>query len=52
MAYHRSVHLSQDPFKRAVHCLLARCALQDNHPDVCSKTDDYMWLKVGPVGVA
>ena len=51
MMYRRSVHTSTDPFKRALHCVLARCALQDNHTEVCAKTDDYMWLKVGPEGV-
>lgn len=44
--YKRTVRSSTDPFKRAVYCLLARCDVADNHPDVCSKTDDYMWLKL------
>ncbi len=44
---------STDPYKRAVHCLLARCDVSDNHPEVATKTDDYMWFKVhvGFVGV-
>ncbi len=44
--YRRSVHTTTDPYKRAVHCLLARCCIGDNHPEVATKTDDYMWLKV------
>lgn len=47
LGYKRSVRSSSDPFKRAVYCLLARCDVSDNHPEVCLKTDDYMWLKVG-----
>ena len=46
LLYKRSVRSSSNPFKRAVYCLLARCEVADNHPDVCSKTEDYMWLKV------
>ena len=46
LGYKRSVRSSSDPFKRAVYCLLARCDVSDNHPQVCLKTDDYMWLKV------
>ncbi len=44
--YKRSVHSTTDPYKRAVHCLLARCCVSDNHSEVVTKTDDYMWLKV------
>ena len=48
LTYKRSIRSSTDPYKRAVYCLLARCDISDNHPDVCVKTEDYMWLKVGP----
>ena len=46
MVYRRSVRSSNDPFKKAVYCLLARCDFNDNHPDVIQKTDDYIWFKV------
>ena len=46
LLYKRSVRSCSDPFKRAVYCLLARCEVADNHPEVCVKTEDYMWLKV------
>ena len=46
LTYKGSVRSNHDPYMRAVHCLLARCDVSDNHPEVCVKTDDYMWLKV------
>ena len=46
MWYKRSVRQSTDVFKRAVFCLIARCDLNDCHPQVIAKTEDYMWLKV------
>ena len=46
LLYKRSVRSCSDPFKKAVYCLLARCEIMDNHPEVCVKTEDYMWLKV------
>ena len=46
ISYKRLVKSCKDPFKKAVHCVLGRCDVMNNHPDVCVKTDDYMWLKV------
>ena len=46
LLYKRSVQNSTDPFKRAVYCLVGRCEVADSHTDVCTKTEDYMWLKV------
>ena len=46
LSYKGSVRSSHDPYMRAVYCILARCDVSDNHPEVCVKTDDYMWLKV------
>lgn len=48
--YKRSVRSSEDPFKKAVYCIVGRCNLQDNHRVVIVKTEDYMWLKVVIVG--
>ena len=48
--YKRSVRSSQDPFKKAVYCIVGQCNLQDNHNKVVVKTEDYMWLKVMIVG--
>lgn len=47
LLYKRSVRSSTDPFKRATYCVVGRCEVADNHSDICSKTEDYMWLKVG-----
>ena len=46
LTYKGSVRSNHNPYMRAVYCLLARCDVSDNHPEVCVKTDDYMWLKV------
>ena len=46
LLYKRSVRSSTDPFKRATYCVVGRCEVADNHSDICSKTEDYMWLKV------
>ena len=46
LSYKGSVRSSHDPYMRAVYCILARCDVNDNHSEVCVKTDDYMWLKV------
>ena len=46
LTYKGSVRSGHDPYMRVVYCLLARCDVSNNHPEVCVKTDDYMWLKV------
>jgi nuclear pore complex protein Nup93 len=46
LLYKRAVRTSTDPYKRAVFCLVGRCDVADSHPDVCSKTEDYMWFKL------
>ncbi|KAK3874045.1 hypothetical protein Pcinc_020989 [Petrolisthes cinctipes] len=46
MAYKRSVKTSPDPFKRAVYCILGHCDPHDDHPDIATTTDDYLWLKL------
>ncbi|CAI8034729.1 Nuclear pore complex protein Nup93 [Geodia barretti] len=49
LLYKRTVRTSTDPYKRAVYCLVGRCEVADSHPDVCSKTEDYMWFKLSQV---
>lgn len=46
LLYKRNVRTSNDPYKRAVYCMLARCDINENHSNVLIKTEDYMWLKV------
>lgn len=49
LRYRRTVCNSSDPYKRLVYCLMAKCDLQDDHPDVATTTDDYLWLKLSMV---
>lgn len=51
LQYRRSIRTSQDPFKRAVYCLIGRCDVQSNHQEVANKTEDYLWLKLSQVTV-
>ncbi|CAH2324545.1 nuclear pore complex Nup93 isoform X1 [Pelobates cultripes] len=47
--YRRAVRASTDPYKRAVYCIIGRCDITDNHSEVASKTEDYLWLKLSQV---
>jgi len=52
LQYRRSIRTSQDPFKRAVYCLIGRCdVLSDSHQEVANKTEDYLWLKLNQVTI-
>ncbi|KXJ26896.1 nuclear pore complex protein Nup93 [Exaiptasia diaphana] len=51
LQYRRSIRTSHDPFKRAVYCLIGHCDLADNHQEIATKTDDYLWLKLSLVSV-
>jgi len=44
--YRRSVRQSSDPFKRAVYCVLAACEPQEEHSEIATSLDDYLWLKL------
>ena len=46
LIYKGFVRSKGGPYMKAVYCLLARCDVSNNHPEVCVKTEDYMWLKV------
>lgn len=46
MSYKRAVKNSTDPFKRAVYCLLGHCDPHEDHTDIATTTDDYLWLKL------
>lgn len=46
MSYKRAVKNSPDPFKRAVYCILSRCDPHEDHSDIATTTDDYIWLKL------
>jgi nuclear pore complex protein Nup93 len=49
LQYHRSIRNSTDPYKRAVYCCIGRCDARDDHSEVATSTDDYLWLKLGQV---
>lgn len=51
LQYRRSIRTSQDPFKRAVYCLIGHCDVSDSHQEVANKTEDYLWLKLNQVTV-
>eukprot|EP00095_Tigriopus_kingsejongensis_P011127 maker-scaffold645_size120276-snap-gene-0.39 protein:Tk11127 transcript:maker-scaffold645_size120276-snap-gene-0.39-mRNA-1 annotation:"nuclear pore complex protein nup93" len=45
LAYRRSIRSTTDPFKRAVYCLLGACDPSDEHSEIATSLDDYLWLK-------
>ena len=47
--YRRSVRATSDPFKRAVFCVIAACDPTDEHPEVATSLDDYLWIKLSQV---
>jgi len=49
LQYRRSVRQTTDPYKRAVYCVLAACDPQDEHPEVATSLDDYLWIKLSQV---
>jgi len=46
LQYRRSVRQSTDPYKRAVYCVVAACDPTEEHPEVATSLDDYLWLKL------
>lgn len=44
--YKRNVRSGSDPFKRAVFCVLGGCEPNENHPEVASSIDDFLWIKL------
>ena len=49
MLYKRSVRNSTDPWKRAVYCILGACDPMDEHSEVATSLDDYLWIKLSQV---
>ncbi|ESN89906.1 hypothetical protein HELRODRAFT_91231 [Helobdella robusta] len=52
LQYRRTISSSKDPYKRIVYCVVGRCDCNDDHADVATTTDDYLWLKLSQVVVA
>ncbi len=49
ISYRRSIRSTTDPFKRAVYCILAACDPADEHSEVATSLDDYLWIKLAQV---
>ena len=49
LKYRRSVRTSTDPYKRAVWCIIGRCDPKDDHKEVATSIDDYMWFKLSQI---
>jgi len=46
ISYKRSLRSTTDPYKRAVFCVLAACDPRDEHSEVATNLDMYLWLKL------
>lgn len=46
LQYRRLVKQSTDPFKRVVYCILGAADTHEEHPEVATSLDDYLWLKL------
>jgi len=49
LQYRRMVRQSSDPFKRTVYCIVGACDPAEEHPEVATSLDDYLWLKLSMV---
>ena len=49
ISYRRSIRSTSDPFKRAVFCVVAACDPTDEHSEVATSLDDYLWIKLSQV---
>ena len=46
ISYKRALRSTTDPYKRAVFCVLAACDPSDEHSEVATSLDDYLWIKL------
>ena len=49
LSYRRSVRSTTDPFKRAVYCILGACDPSDEHGEIATSLDDYLWIKLSQI---
>jgi len=49
LQYRRHCRQSTDPYKRAVYCILGATDINDEHSEVVTSLDDYLWLKLSLV---
>ncbi|CAB4067546.1 NUP93 [Lepeophtheirus salmonis] len=49
LSYRRSLRQSTDPYKRAVYCMLGACDHSDEHAEIATSLDDYLWIKLSMI---
>ncbi|CAH8579659.1 unnamed protein product [Schistosoma turkestanicum] len=40
---------TRDPYKRLTYSILGQCDLSENHSDIISNIDDFLWIKISQV---
>ncbi|KRZ17168.1 putative phospholipid-transporting ATPase IA [Trichinella zimbabwensis] len=46
LMYQQSVNQSKDEYKRAVFCAMALCDQNNDHSFVCTRFEDWLWMKL------
>lgn len=49
LQYRRVVKNTQDPFKRAVYCIVGQCDPSEDHTEISDKIESYLWLKLSQI---
>ena len=49
ISYKRTIRTTTDPYKRAVYCILGACDPSDEHSEVATSLDDYLWIKLAQI---
>lgn len=49
LSYRRAIRNTTDPFKRAVYCILGACNPSDEHSEIATSLDDYLWIKLAQI---
>ncbi|KAK2708495.1 hypothetical protein QYM36_014191 [Artemia franciscana] len=44
--YRRTVRNATDPYRRACYCIIASCDPSEDHSEIASTTEDYLWIKI------
>lgn len=49
MQYKRQIRTDPDPFKLAVYCIIGRCDILEQHPEVAKTSDDFLWIQLSMI---
>ncbi|KAF4517834.1 hypothetical protein B566_EDAN008776 [Ephemera danica] len=49
--FRRVVANCNDPYKKAVYCLLGACEVREDFPEVLPTAEDYLWFKLGQIRI-